>query len=58
MLTILCKSYAARNAPDCGCASCVMSYYLFIYLFNLKFNIVINKIILFLNMLLTDLLWS
>ena len=21
---ILCKSYTAENAPDCGCVSCVM----------------------------------
>ena len=24
MLTILCKSYAAESAPDCGCVLCVM----------------------------------
>ena len=24
MLTVLCKSYVAENAPDCGCVSCVM----------------------------------
>jgi len=24
MLTVLCKSYAAENAPDCGCVSCVL----------------------------------
>ena len=23
MLTVLCKSYAAENAPDYGCVSCV-----------------------------------
>jgi len=21
---VLCKSYGAENAPDCGCVSCVM----------------------------------